>query len=506
MTGANFDTLVDDAWRTFRNDLADRLSTLPVGGELTVAQSDEFPEGPHGVITFTVTRAHRVRATVQVTDLHSTREFWVVNVKQMQGANWRLLNGGRLIYEVSRRRVDELAHLAVWTLREIWEVVHPAMLADAASMPREASLAIATVPDSRDHLLRCVIEVISDIAGQHIQPDADGDIALPTNTAPSWLRVLGEEPTVELFTTLVDEVPDTAKAAEYVATESVHFPGVKLVLHETSVMAFMTVNVRVFHRVNLVNALGCWFEFMTDSAPEVISAITHADNPSEPEDGNLPDPLQTLVVLDDDGTSLSAHEVAVICDQDQSAILDYIRVTQQQSIEWSKSAAEAEDAGDAEEAAACRHEEQVWRATTEQLRAALRLVVLGGPATITRKVEMNPNPTQPTHRQHPRSLVLTNRHDSDGTVFRVIELDDNGALRIEGHDIGRGVERFFGHDEYEFTRTFSTEDTTRLRTLLGLNADDDLLTTIAQRFGDTPTLEQFLTDSGIEGTLFNRIG
>lgn len=503
MTGFDFDTLVDDAWRAFRNDLADRLSTLPVGGELTVAQSDELPEGPHGAITFTVTRAHRVRATVQVSDLHSTWEFGVVHVKQMQGANWRLLNGGRLIYEVSRRRVDELAHLAVWTLREIWEVVHPAMLASAVPMPREASVAIATVPDSRDHLLRCVIEVISDIAGQRIQPDEDGDIALPTNTARSWLRVLGEEPTVELFATLVDEVPDTAKAAEYVATESVRFPGVKLVLHETSVMAFMIVDVRVFHRVNLVNGLGRWFEFMTDSAPEVISAITHADSASEPDDDNLPDPLQTLIVLDTDGTSLSAQEVAVICDHDQAAILDYIRITQQQSIEWSKSAAEAEDA---EEAAACRHEEQVWRATTEQLRAALRLVVLGGPATATRKVEMTPNPQQPSHRQHPRSLVLTNRHDSDGTVLRVIKLDDDGALRIEGHDLGSGVEKFFGHDEYEFTRSLSAEETVRLRTLLGLTDDDDLLTTIAERFGDTPTLERFLTDSGIEATFFNRIG
>ena len=171
------------------------------------------------------------------------------------------------------------------------------MLAGAAPMPREASLAIATVPDSRDHLLRCVIEVISDIAGQRIQPDEDGDIALPTNTAPSWLRVLGEEPTVELFTTLVDEVPDTAKAAEYVATESVQFPGVKLVLHETSVMAFMTLDVRVFHRVNLVNGLGRWFEFMTDSAPEVISAITHAGRSASSVEGSTGRTVRTASAM-----------------------------------------------------------------------------------------------------------------------------------------------------------------------------------------------------------------
>ncbi|WAC57562.1 TY-Chap domain-containing protein [Gordonia sp. SL306] len=384
MSDFDFDATVDGAWRAFRADLADRLAGMAIGNSHTVAQS-EFPEGPHGVIAFTVTRAQRVRATVDAGDLHTTPEYLREQLDAMVRAGWRLLRDGRLIYEVGQRRVDKLAQVAVDMLRDIWEVVHPAFLEHSGPTPREATIAVGTIPETQLQLGRLVVEALENMAGRRIVVDDDGDIPLPTGRTPSWLRVLADEATVEFFGTVVDVVPNGSTAAEFVATEAPRWPGITLVLHQKTLMAFQTIEMTAFHRENLTAGLGRWLQFMHDEAPQIISAITGAETPEPPrtaESDLLPDPLQTLIVLDEDGTSLDAHEVAEICRHDQSAILRYIRTSQEQYLEWSSSAALADAADDADEAAACRHEEQAWRATTDQLRAALRIVALRGDGKI----------------------------------------------------------------------------------------------------------------------------
>ncbi|MYR07750.1 hypothetical protein GTV32_16215 [Gordonia sp. SID5947] len=389
MTGFDFDTAVEGAWRDFRNHLADRLSALPMGERFSVEQARDFPEGTHAVLEFTVTRAHRMRCTAHVLDLHPTVEFKLEQLTTMTDAGWRLLRDNRLIYEVGQRRVDGLAQIAVDALRVIWEVVHPAFLSGSGPTPdrREARVAVGAIPESRDHLLGMVIDTLEGIAGRYIAVDEDGDIPLPTGALPSWLRVLDDEASVEFFGTLVDEVPDTTAAAEFVAGESVRWAGVKLIVHQSTLMAFLSVGMSAYHRENLIAALGRWLGFMKDVAPEIISAVTGVDAPEHSEtDKRLPDPLQTLIVLDPDGTTLNAHEVAKICRYDQSEILRYIYTTQEQYLAWVKSAGEADDADDPDEAAACRHEGEVWQMTTNKLQEALRLVVLrdaGGPPQST---------------------------------------------------------------------------------------------------------------------------
>ena len=113
---------------------------------------------------------------------------------------------------------------------------------------------------------------------------------------------------------------------------------------------------------------------------------------------------------------------------------------------------------------------------------------------------MNPEP-QPTN-----SVVITNVHHSKGTMLRVVRLTDDGGLMIEGHDLGGGVEQFFGAYEYEFKKQFSSDAVARLRDLLGLESDDELLPTIKNRFTYTDDLEEFLRDNGIEGKFWSRVG
>ena len=97
-------------------------------------------------------------------------------------------------------------------------------------------------------------------------------------------------------------------------------------------------------------------------------------------DDRLPDALQTLLELDPDGRSLSAREVAKICRYSQADILSYIHTCEEQYLTWRRSAVDAAAAADSAEADACRHEADAWRATTHNLRAALRVVVLSDDA------------------------------------------------------------------------------------------------------------------------------
>lgn len=96
--------------------------------------------------------------------------------------------------------------------------------------------------------------------------------------------------------------------------------------------------------------------------------------------------------------------------------------------------------------------------------------------------------------------------DEDGTVWRAVRLYGDGSLAVLGHDIGPGVEEFFGCREYEFARTWSTAQTAALRRLLGLPRRGDLLAAVQGRFGSTDELSRFVEAHGITGTFWNRAG
>jgi hypothetical protein len=106
----------------------------------------------------------------------------------------------------------------------------------------------------------------------------------------------------------------------------------------------------------------------------------------------------------------------------------------------------------------------------------------------------------------PATLVLIGEHDADGTRWRAVELTVGGELVVVGQGLGPGVARFFGCEEYEFRRTLTAADVARLRILLKVSDDDDLLGAIGRSFVDTLSLEEFLVENGIPGSLWNRIG
>lgn len=112
-----------------------------------------------------------------------------------------------------------------------------------------------------------------------------------------------------------------------------------------------------------------------------------------------------------------------------------------------------------------------------------------------------------TEQQPQRTtLVLADVRDEDGTRWRAVSLTEDGGLAVLGHDLGPGVEAFYGCAEYEFERRLSRAEAGELRTLLGLPAGGDLLTAIEARFPSTSLLEEYLVECDLPGRFWSRVG
>lgn len=104
----------------------------------------------------------------------------------------------------------------------------------------------------------------------------------------------------------------------------------------------------------------------------------------------------------------------------------------------------------------------------------------------------------------PTVLVMIDQRDEKGLMYRAVRLAGE-RLIVEGHDLGRGVEEFWGMSEYEFTRTYTAEQTSELAAALGCTLDD-LLTTVKARFSATSELEKFALAHGLKPDHWSRVG
>ncbi len=119
-----------------------------------------------------------------------------------------------------------------------------------------------------------------------------------------------------------------------------------------------------------------------------VDESTHRfERGAEPEDAEveesgvgteaeLPPELLALIQVDAEGVDRQPPElVAGLFRGDMHLVLQSIRLSEEQTIAWRESTAEALAQGDEEEAAACAHEMRAWEKTVSDLRGALRHIV-----------------------------------------------------------------------------------------------------------------------------------
>jgi hypothetical protein len=104
-------------------------------------------------------------------------------------------------------------------------------------------------------------------------------------------------------------------------------------------------------------------------------------------------------------------------------------------------------------------------------------------------------------------VVLRDEREGRDRRHLSATLRDDGALVIEGQDLGPAVEAHFGPDnfEYEWVWTIEGDALARLRAALGT---DDVLTALHARFsGDAAAgLSGYLTEHGVNYDAWSRVG
>jgi hypothetical protein len=83
-----------------------------------------------------------------------------------------------------------------------------------------------------------------------------------------------------------------------------------------------------------------------------------------------------------------------------------------------------------------------------------------------------------------RRVVLQDSHDDRGTRFEAAQMEDDGTLRVVGHDTGPRVSDFFSTaiTSYEWVYVVPSERVTALAQALGADQGDDVLDALASYY------------------------
>jgi hypothetical protein len=106
-------------------------------------------------------------------------------------------------------------------------------------------------------------------------------------------------------------------------------------------------------------------------------------------------------------------------------------------------------------------------------------------------------------------LILRDEVTPTDRRHLAVTVRDNGALRVEGQDLGDGVEQACGNGirEYEWLTEVAPEDVPKLAAALGGDPAANILDVIRRTCMTEPTrLEQTIRAAGITPRFWSRMG
>lgn len=148
-------------------------------------------------------------------------------------------------------------------------------------------------------------------------------------------------------------------------------------------------------------------------------------------------------------------------------------------------------------------------ATPEQQRQAEAAYErLGERARPVRSEAPGGNPAQPP--EAPDTITLREEHSGEDSRYLRAHLSEKGDLVVTGHDMGPGVENFWGQGrwEYEWRITVRAPHVPKLVAVLGGREGDDVLALLAARGPDAAEYvsREFLEKHGIPVEFWNWVG
>ena len=398
----DLDTVVEDAWRGFREALADALSALEDGEVLRVAVEggDELTDGAARCV-----ESHRVGDSIAV-QVPGNRLLATHQRLTTQGRRHLRELGfakptDRYLATYPAGHVDHAASVTVSTVRLVFGVVHPAFLYSddvvwVVDSPLPAGVApqvpVAVHPVDDAHLALLVDRALTPVLGHAPERDSDGDVPVPAGSAVVFVRTDARAPVVRLFALMVVEISDVDAAVREVDVLNRDIMGVKFALHGDMVIASADVLAWPF----AAEHLQAWVTHMCDAVSGHDRALAarvggrvfvdlgetvpdEDDDEDEQSAGDdMPPVMLSLLQLDAGNPgALRPRDAAQLCGYDSDLLLDLIRWNEEQEIAWRQARDEATTTGLYDEAEVCEVERAHARRTVRLLRKALRRVLLG---------------------------------------------------------------------------------------------------------------------------------
>ena len=311
------------AWRQFTARLGDFLADMQECDVLLVGTLHELDEGAGATPYVQVLNwgGDRLRGEV-CGNAYLAPQFWLdaEDESALLDLGWSAPEADRETttenwFHLTDGGVDELAVMAVGALREVYGVEHPALLVvsghgsdDApdlgipvAQMEAGAEDAhdetVLVIPDSPDELQEAVDAAMAILFERELEKDEDGDIPVVCGTAVLYVRVREEEPTIDLFSTLVDDITDHDAAVREVAILNRDTPFFKFVLVDDRVVARYQLPALPFAPWHLRNLVSKMVEMLEGCVDDLAGRtggrrwlhvnseeVDESGDPDEPED------------------------------------------------------------------------------------------------------------------------------------------------------------------------------------------------------------------------------
>ena len=398
----DLDAVTEQAWRDFREALADALEGLgegayvQVGLDIGVETEGATPyvqarlEGESVLLEVVSNRflgdAHRLSKPAR----RHLRGLGLAKPSESQPNYWA---------GYARSHVDQAAAVAVSAFRVAFGVVHPAFLRTddftwgaegLTPSPETRSEAAATYPVDREHLHRLVDETLTPMLGHPPHRDCDGDIPICAGSAVVFVRSQGRLPLIRLFAQMVTAISDLEAAADEVAELIRAVEGVKFTLVEDWVVASADLLALPFAPQHLLVLVARVCDVVSGDDARLARRVggrVFLDPGDEGEDATedgsgaadgIPRVMVRMLRLEAEKPgSLRPKVVAKLCGYDTDLLHELIRWNEEQQEAWRAARDEATAIGEYDEAEAFEHERAHARHTVRVLRKALRRVLLG---------------------------------------------------------------------------------------------------------------------------------
>lgn len=417
--GETFDHAVDASWRQFRARLADHLAQMSPDDLFIVGSASADYTALSVSVDFWVAEDHLV-CFARYDGLSTDPALLGVAA----GSGWGLDGSAEpdaVCLDLPQRQADRAAAAAVTMLRDVAGVPHPCFahardgngpftlvpaMAGGPEEPVRWTPPPVDYPGNPDELRTAVARALEWKYGTPADSDEDGDFVLTLDTMPAYVLPHAKHPQVRILVPLLGDITGRTRAAEVLTDLNSQLAFVRLTLTGDQINAVIDVPGSPFSAEQFGDHLDRMVGFLETVddrfAGRLGGRVCDEGDAPEPEpvfpdpEPELPAGLVTLLHLDPGGAGvLDAEQVAGVCGHDRDTILEYLRVCQEQVLEWQGLSEEARAADDPEEAAACDQETAGWHQTLDSLRAALRVVTLGPPRRPRQLNLFDPRPDEP---------------------------------------------------------------------------------------------------------------